>query len=292
MKKIYSILGLLILAAVFAPNASAQPPCRAFANISEDLTIGKCKIDILVAESYWFGARVRIYAGNTEVTAGAPVFISATGTATVPYVCGNLYTITLVEFEKNGNKCGEAGDININQRIVLPIVLGAFNATLQGGNVVLNWNSEQEAMSSHFAIEKSGDGKSFTTVGSVKAAGFSYNPLKYTYTDNSFSGTGFYRLKLVDLDGKFKYSKVVYVNGGSGASTTLSVFPNPFRSDVQLKGINASDVSKSNIHVYNVTGKEVNFRVTGSNSIAIDATLPQGVYILRVKDLTYKLIKE
>jgi hypothetical protein len=291
MKKFYSIIALLILSATFSP-ASAQPVCRAFANISEDLSISKCKVDILVLESFWFGATVRIYAGNTEVTAGAPVIVSATGVASVPYVCGNLNAITAVELEKNGNKCGENGEIEITQRIVLPIVLGAFNATLKGSDVALNWTSQQEAMSSHFEVEKSGDGKSFTTVGTVKAAGFSYTPLNYSFTDKSFSGAGFYRLKMVDLDHKFKYSKVVYVNGGSAASTTLSVFPNPFRSDVQLKGINASDVNKNNIRVFNVAGKEVSYQVTGANSIAIDANLPKGVYILQVKDLRYKLVKE
>ncbi|MHA4846632.1 T9SS type A sorting domain-containing protein [Flavitalea antarctica] len=292
MKKFYSIIAFLILSTVFSSTAFSQPVCRAFANISEDLSINRCKVDILVLESYWFGAQVRIYAGNTEVTAGAPVFVSATGTASVPYVCGNLNTITAIEFEKDGNKCGENGEIEINQRIVLPIVLGAFNATLRGNEVALNWTSQQEAMSSHFEVEKSGDGKSFTTVGTVKAAGFSINPLNYSFTDKSFSGAGFYRLKMVDLDYKFKYSKVVYVNGGSSASTTLSVFPNPFRSDVQLKGINASDVNKNNIRVFNVAGKEVSYQVTGANSIAIDANLPKGVYILQVKDLRYKLVKE
>src|SRR5688500_11142818 len=103
MKKFYSILGFLILTSLISTKALAQPGCQAFANASEDLTINRCKVDILVLESYWFGARVRVYAGNIEVTAGTPVFVSGTGVASVPYVCGNLQAITLVEFEKDNN---------------------------------------------------------------------------------------------------------------------------------------------------------------------------------------------
>ncbi|RYG02789.1 MAG: T9SS type A sorting domain-containing protein, partial [Chitinophagaceae bacterium] len=139
---------------------------------------------------------------------------------------------------------------------------------------------------------KSTDGKNFTTIGTIAAAGNSNAALNYAYDDKSFSGTAFYRLRLVDLDGKTEYSAVRYANGGPNAATTFSVFPNPFRSDVQLKGINASDVNKSNIRVFSATGKEVSYKITGANSIAIDASLPKGVYILRVKDQTYKLVKE
>jgi hypothetical protein len=292
MKKFYSLIGFVILFAVFSPKAFAQPSCRAFANISEDLSIGVCKVDILVANVYWAGARVRIYAGNTEVTAGAPTFLSATGTASVPYICGNLNTITAIEVEKNSNKCGEDGLIEITERIVLPIILGNFNATLNGREVVLNWTSQQESFSYAYEVEKSADGKNFSKIGSVKAAGVSNSPLNYSFTDKEFTSTGFYRLKMVDVDLKFEYSKVVYVNGGSGASTTLSVFPNPFRSDVQLKGINASDVNKSKIRVFSASGKEVGFRVSGSNSISIDPSVPKGVYILRVNGLSYKLLKD
>jgi len=287
MKKIYSIIGLSILSATFAPKASAQAPCNTFSNILEDLTNGNCRVEILSNNSTWFGAVVEIYAGNDNVTRATGV-IDITGRAVIPFICGTMNDITVIELKKNGNVC----EVFIGERIVLPIVLGAFNASLKGSTVVLNWNSVQEAMSSHFDVEKSSDGKSFSSVGTVKAAGFSYKSINYSFTDKSFAGTGFYRLKLVDLDGKSKYSKVVYVNGGSGASTTLSVFPNPFRSDVQLKGINASDVNKSNIRVFNVAGAEVGFKITGSNSISIDAGLPQGVYILSVKGQRYKLVKE
>jgi type IX secretion system substrate protein len=290
MKKFYSIIGLLVLSATFAQKVSAQdPPCiGAGANILEDNTINYCRVEFLTTNASLFGANIQVYAGNDNVTVGT-VNVNLAGRATIPYTCGNLNKITLIELKINGNICL----VDVGQRIVLPIVLGGFNATLKGNSVVLNWNTELESLSSHFEVEKSADGKTFATLGNVKAAGISNSVLNYSFTDNSFGGTGFYRLKLVDLDGKFKYSKVIYANGGSGAlASTLSVFPNPFRSDVQLKGINASDVNKNNIRIFNATGKAVAFKVTGSNSIAIDASVPKGVYILKVNGSNYKLLKD
>ncbi|HET9276707.1 MAG TPA: T9SS type A sorting domain-containing protein, partial [Flavitalea sp.] len=88
------------------------------------------------------------------------------------------------------------------------------------------------------------------------------------------------------------YTKIIYLNNGVASIGALSVFPNPFRSEVQLKGVTASDVNSKNIKIYNAMGSEVNYRVVGGNSIAIDPSLPRGVYILRLKGEVFKLFKE
>ncbi|HTE25669.1 T9SS type A sorting domain-containing protein [Flavitalea sp.] len=300
MKKFYSILSLSILSLAFSGSVSAQAQNCAdgaiLASVEGSNWPGStnCRI-VVLAPAEWFGGAIEAYIGaGSNLTIGTATWtLSGTGTrparGVISFPCDQVgEPFISVEVKLNGNVC-------INQiafNAPLPIKLSAFNANLQGSGVVLNWTSELESMASHYGVEKSGDGKNFNTIGTVKAAGNSANPLKYSFDDKNFAGTGYYRLKLVDLDGKNSYSKVVYVNGGSGASTTLSVFPNPFRSDVQLKGINASDVNKNNIRVFNVAGKEVSYSVTGANSIAIDANLPKGVYILQVKDLRYKLVKE
>ena len=292
MKKIYSISAMLMLSMLFSIRATAQcAPGTTFALI-EGNTNGNCNIRIITT-SDWVGADIEAYnIAGVKVTTGTnkvlPVGGPFGGFGIISFICSETYTITSIELKLNGNVC----NAEISSRIILPIKLSAFNASVQEKGVSLNWTSEVESGSSHFGVEKSTDGKNFTTIGIIKAAGVSNSPRKYSFEDKTFAGTAFYRLKLVDIDGKSEYSKTVYVNGGSNASSTFSVFPNPFRSDVQLKGINASDVNKNNIRVFSVTGKEVGFRVTGSNSISIDASLPQGVYILRVKNQSYKLIKE
>jgi hypothetical protein len=297
MKKIYSISVTLILSLMISLQAISQSQTNlcpvgatalGFANIPTAEV--PCQVFIFNALP---NARIEIKDdGDTDITIilpGTDGRTNASGNASIGYQCGRFSTTKYVRLvQDNGNFCDLVLQANIN----LPIKLANFNAIIKPNGVQLDWTSVFESNSAHFGVEKSNDGKSFTTVGTVKAAGNSVNPLKYSFTDEGFSGTAFYRLKLVDLDGRTEYSKTVYVNGGSNGSTgTLSVFPNPFRSDVQLKGINASDVNKSNIRVFSATGKTVAFKVSGANSISIDPSVPAGVYFLQVKDQRTRLVK-
>lgn len=295
MKKFYSISAILMLSMLFSSTSIAQfgpecpPGATAFGLANIPTATIPCQIFIQGALP---NAVIKILDdGDTDITIQIPGSngrTDANGNAVIGYVCERFSTSKYVTLtQDNGNTC----DLEFSSNIALPIKLSDFNATLSDAGAKLSWGSIFEANSSHFGVEKSNDGKNFSTIATVKAAGNSSSPLKYSFVDKNFPGTAYYRLKLVDLDGRNEYSKTIYVNGGPNANTTFSVFPNPFRSDVQLKGINASDVNKNTIRVFTVTGQEVNFSVTGSNSISIDPTLPQGVYILRVKDQSYKLFK-
>jgi hypothetical protein len=229
---------------------------------------------------------VPIVSGSSIAQAFAPDGSQKGGQGGAQYTCGTI--ISYISLTLNGATCFT----QVGQSASLPILLSSFTVNIKGSSANLAWVSSQEFNSSAYVIEKSSDARNFTAIGTVKAAGVSFAPISYTFEDSKFSSASYYRLKMIDIDGSVEYSKVVYVNGGTGANGTLSVFPNPFRSDVQLKGINASDVNKSNIRIFSASGKEVNFKVTGSNSISIDPGVPQGVYMLRVKGQVYKLVKE
>ena len=313
MKKIYTLAKVLILSAIFYSEANAQCPEGFAVPFHITYTDGSVGCEVRVAASPHIGFQIVVFNNLLQkinlVTPSNPqgkysIGSSGGGTAlinclapgqTIAYVSliNELPTIppsttTFDIVNSGGNVC-----IGLTTDIVTPIKLTKFTASIKSESTVqLSWTSAQEAHSSHFLVEKSGDGKSFTSIGTVAAAGFSDHDINYGFQDVQFSTTSFYRLKMVDDDGKFEYSKVVYVNSGKGGTTTLSVFPNPFKAEIQLKGISASEVNSQNIKVFNVAGKQVGYRVTGSNSITIDGNLPQGIYILRVKDQTYKLIKE
>ncbi|RYY21426.1 MAG: T9SS type A sorting domain-containing protein [Chitinophagaceae bacterium] len=289
MKKIYSIVSIISLS-LFSLSASAQstlPTCTGNVTVfyvDGSIIPGTCGVFMTGAPA---GATVRVFdAADNDITVPGTPPINNSGGGLAQSVCGTQAAYVILT--SGGVSC----QVPVNQDIVTPIKLASFSAFLKNSSVTLNWTSDQEFNSSVYSIERSNDGKNFSAIGTVKAAGISYSPLKYSFDDNSFSGTAYYRLKMIDIDGTFEYSKVVYVNGGSGANGTLSVFPNPFRSDVQLKGINASDVNKANIRIFSAAGKEVNFKVSGANSISIDPSVPQGIYMLRVKGQTYKLVKE
>lgn len=107
----------------------------------------------------------------------------------------------------------------------IPLNLINFNASQNGQKITLNWNTENEVNSKHFEIERSSNGTEFTPIG-VTAAKNAAGNNKYAFADfQPLNGGSFYRLKIVDHDGRFKYSNVISLNTKIKAG--LSVYPNP-----------------------------------------------------------------
>lgn len=176
----------------------------------------------------------------------------------------------------------------------MPIKLTAFNGKLNTETeATLAWTSSLEENSFQYEVQRSADGKNYVTVGKVTAAGTSLEAVKYTYNDPlPGSGAYFYRLKMVDLDGKSELSKSVYVNSKKGTSVVTKIFPNPFTSEVQLIGATSADLNTpGNIKVFNMAGQRINFRIVGANAIAIDEKASKGMYFIQVGEVTHKLLK-
>lgn len=283
MKKIYSVA--LIMLAIWAPSVKGQN-CPPGANARAFIGSASCYVVILNALP---NAEISILNPVGDLISPLPApKTDAGGNALVFYECNSTPTVV------NLVAAPQACQLFLAAPIDLPIKIKSFTAQAQSDNsVLLRWISVTEVNSSKFVIQKSLDGRNFSDVGELKAAGNSNATINYSFNDRQLlNGSAYYRLKLVDLDGTVDYTKIVYINNGDVMFTNLSVFPNPFRSEVQLKGVTTSDVNRKNIKVYNIMGSEVNYRVVGGNSIVIDPTIPKGVYILRVKGQAYKLFKE
>ncbi|MBA2760806.1 MAG: hypothetical protein H0U39_02380 [Segetibacter sp.] len=96
----------------------------------------------------------------------------------------------------------------------LPAELTDFIATLNKNTVTLNWKTLSESNSGYFNVERSTDGQLFNVAGTVAASGTASSVQAYGFTDNIILYPGrpvFYRLKIVDKDGTFKYSRVLSV---------------------------------------------------------------------------------
>jgi hypothetical protein len=116
----------------------------------------------------------------------------------------------------------------------LPITISSFTAIPNNKDININWHTSTELNTSHFIIQHGTDGSSFTDIGTVKAIGSGANG--YQFTDNSpTNGINYYRLKSVDKDGAFTYSKVVSVQFTVN-SNQLTVFPNPSKSSITISG--------------------------------------------------------
>jgi hypothetical protein len=290
MKKIYSVA--LILLALWLPSANAQ--CPPGPNVARPYILPDGSGGIICqvfAINMPPNAIIRVInAANVDITVNNPdgsiPRTDATGAGFPYYDCNSSasYVITLAP----------ACRAEVLQLINLPIKVKNFTAQAQNDNsVLLRWVSTFEFSSYQYVIQRSNDGRTFTDIGNLQAAGNSAETINYSFSDRQMVNVAaYYRLKLVDLDGSFDYTKIIYINNGQAGLLPLSVFPNPFRSEVQLKGVTASEVNRKNVKIYNSMGSEVSYRVIGGNSIIVDPSLPKGVYILRVKGQAFKLFKE
>ncbi|MES2775130.1 MAG: T9SS type A sorting domain-containing protein [Bacteroidota bacterium] len=164
----------------------------------------------------------------------------------------------------------------------LPLSLLSFSAVTGSSDVTLFWKTTRETDMKGFEIERSIDGRSFTSVGSVAAA---YNATgNYSFTDNSRqAGTVYYRLKMIDKDGTYRYSFVVSVKNSK--ATGLSIYPNPVVNTITLTHGKAGN--NASVAVLNIEGKKMqNLQLTaGTTQTSFNVkTMESGVYLLQYSD--------
>lgn len=117
--------------------------------------------------------------------------------------------------------------------VPLPVTLIAFDAVKEGLTALLTWITSTELNSDYFEIERSTDAKSWIKLGIVQAAGNSNAKNNYNFIDSiPESGLNYYRLKMVDLDGTFAYSRIKSVNFPEFSWAKL--YPNPVNDVLQI----------------------------------------------------------
>lgn len=184
----------------------------------------------------------------------------------------------------------------------LPINLLDFSAVQRGDRTVaLDWKTAQEQNSHYIEVQRSGDGKTFLPIGQVAAAGNSQSPKDYSFVDRlPLPGNDLYRLKMVDLDGTFKYSKVLQIKAAV-TNKAVEVFGNPFHDQIGLR-VQATDADRLVLTLMDGTGRSclrqsVNAQ-TGNNFINLypSAGMAAGVYLLHIQgshmDQMVKLLKK
>jgi hypothetical protein len=168
--------------------------------------------------------------------------------------------------------------------VILPLKLGQFSAIKKTGLVELNWETLSEENTSHFEIERSNDGISWTRIGDVNARGHSGQQQTYSFTDPAPPVfTCFYRLKMADVDGIYTYSRIITVIV-SAELTGIRLFPNPARENIQVQyaaalngmaGLLVSDASGKLVYQSSIALK------TGINTFSVPVQqLSPGYYTI------------
>ena len=178
---------------------------------------------------------------------------------------------------------------------VLPVKLSAFTAQKSDNKVQLDWTTEQETNSSHFIVQRSTDVGTWNDIARVNGAGNSAIKKQYRAYDNApVNGNNYYRLKQVDLDGKFELSEIRTINIKTAYNVSIS--PNPAKDFINIY-VTKDDNGLLNINVIDLAGKIVRSTKSTAKSIRIStAGLAKGLYFVNIRDndnsYTQKIIIE
>jgi Secretion system C-terminal sorting domain len=146
---------------------------------------------------------------------------------------------------------------------VLPISITSFTGSLINEKATLSWATSAEINAKEFVVEKSNDGTNFSALTVVAAKNRNSS---YTANDIALEkGVNYYRLKLVDKDGSFSYSKTIVINVSKKASNELSIFPNPVVNSMAISHSKA--INGSVIKIVTASGK-----IAAQYNVAKDAT--------------------
>ncbi len=173
--------------------------------------------------------------------------------------------------------------------VILPLKFGDLKATQKNNSVQVDWFSFSELNLDHYEVERSTDGRNFTTIGQVNCAGNSATRKDYSWNDNvTTDGIFFYRIKGIDIDTRFMYSLVVRISISQHPSNEMILYPNPVadkRLTVQATYLAAGSYR---LNVFDQSGNTVyqqNFEHGGgaiSQQIQLPSSLIAGIYTLAV----------
>ena len=169
-------------------------------------------------------------------------------------------------------------DIVVNVGTI-PVELVDFKGQLIPTGTILTWTTASEINNKYFELERSTDATTWKLTARVDGKGNSKTLSNYTYTDGSVFSVVYYRLKQIDSNGKFKYSKTISLTRNRDAS--VDVFPNPVGRDLTVK-INET-VKKAEVKLFDMTGKLWLTQTFNANQKTLNVSyLPRGKYFMHV----------
>ena len=206
---------------------------------------------------------------------------------------GNSYS-AIIDAGNPTNASDEPQDMPfiINYEKLLPVSFVNFSGSVQKNNAILKWVTATEINNKGFEVQRSADGRNFSTIAFEKSAGNSTQMVSYTYTDANFSNiassTGYYRLKQIDNDGRnVSYSGVLPLRKQIN-DVSWNIYPNPVADNawLQLQLVESASVS---VQIISRDGKvlrniDKGIMQPGSQTIPLNMnTLAKGSYFITLK---------
>ncbi len=183
----------------------------------------------------------------------------------------------------------------------VPVELVSFTAVANNNSIALTWTTSTETNNKGYEIEKSVDGNKFYTIGFIKGAGTSTESHSYNFTDELTSNpntTLYYKLKQIDFNGDFTYSKVVSLDIDLPLHFNLSQnYPNPFNPTTTIS-FSIKETGKTSLRIYDILGNLVaeifnETKQPGEYKITYNASkLSSGIYLYELQSSKFTSVKK
>lgn len=173
---------------------------------------------------------------------------------------------------------------------IIPVELTSFSAEANNKSVNLNWSTATEINNSGFSIERKSANSNWQSIAFINGNGTTTQAQQYSYVDKNLAdGKYSYRLKQIDFDGSFEYSKTVEVLVSAPVKFELTQnYPNPFNPSTSIS-FTIPQSSNVKLSVFNLLGQEVQnlvngFLEAGSHTVSFDAkNLNSGIYLYKLE---------
>ena len=261
------------------------------------------KLEVKYGTSATVDSMQTLILDNPSITSNSPM---SSTTDLTPSVSG-VYYLGFHGYSAPSQSPLFVDDISVTQTPTVPIVLSAFSGRRTGVANDLWWTTASEANNRGFELQRSADGKQFSSVAFVNTratGGNSTQPLAYGYTDKEpLPGITYYRLKQVNNDGSIGLSNIIAIKGSTANEIVLSsVYPNPANSLVNVS-LYAPTSQQASIVITDVLGRPVMVKpvnlVMGQQVFTLNiADVPAGIYMVKAmcergcRTSIFKLIKE
>lgn len=190
--------------------------------------------------------------------------------------------------------------IQYNRSALLPVALESYAVNLREGKVRVRWTTSAENNNARFNIERSADGKKFTEIATIPAAGNTTGKTYEWIDERPLANLSYYRLTQTDLDGRKEFFQVKKIMNRSLSDRTILIAPNPFTTELTAF-VNVPHTQQVTVSVTDMSGrvlKTLNGKYAeGAAEINMNTMeLPKGIYFLKIKGedftQTRKIVKQ
>ena len=191
-----------------------------------------------------------------------------------------VWNSTAARWEISFEVTGFSGFFVKTAGTALPLRLISFTGAQEATTNKLQWQTADEVNTKSFELESSRDGRNFLKLATIDAVSAGNN--SYGYTDRSiYKGIVYYRLKMIDIDDTFSYSRLIWLSrDGKGG---INLYPNPTTDHLTIS-LN-SNLINSEAKLFDISGKLLQtIKIASAEEIVNVKTLPAGLYIIKFKD--------